>query len=230
MSWKKISLGVLIAVAIIACFIGFRALSNRFLPITSVRVEGNFGSNETVNIQRLLTTELQPKTNFFNVRLSKVQASLQNLPWVASVDVKKVWPHELVIQIDPEKAIAVWNRNDFLNAYGETFVAKIPMDEFTSLPQLIGPDDSSVEMLSDYQQMSVVLAPLHLSISQFAIDAANSWSVQLSNGVTVHLGNVQALEQLKRFVKLYPKVFAARATQLQEVDLRYAHGMAVRWK
>ncbi|MBU1558580.1 MAG: FtsQ-type POTRA domain-containing protein, partial [Gammaproteobacteria bacterium] len=149
MSWKKISLGVLIAVAIIACFIGFRALSNRFLPITSVRVEGNFGSNETVNIQRLLTTELQPKTNFFNVRLSKVQASLQNLPWVASVDVKKVWPHELVIQIDPEKAIVVWNRNDFLNAYGETFVAKIPMDEFTSLPQLIGPDDSSVEMLSD---------------------------------------------------------------------------------
>ena len=57
-----------------------------------------------------------------------------------------------------------------------------------------------------------------------------AWELSLSNGVVLYLGKQDIEKRLLRFCRAYPSVFAERPEQLTSVDLRYARGMAVKWK
>jgi len=53
----------------------------------------------------------------------------------------------------------------------------------------------------------------------------------LDNGMALMLGRQEkSHERLLRFVRSYNRVLAARAEQIEQVDLRYTNGFAVRWK
>ena len=67
------------------------------MPIHSVVVNG-----ELRFIQKdKLAKALQPleSQGFFSVDLDKIQVAVQQLPWVADVEVRRVWPDKIVIDI-----------------------------------------------------------------------------------------------------------------------------------
>ncbi len=80
-----------------------------------------------------------------------------------------------------------------------------------------------------YQQMNRILETLGLKVVSIDVNSNESWCIILDNGIKLQLGQEHILTRLQHFVNVYNKVVKSRKILPQEVDLRYGHGMAVKW-
>ena len=83
--------------------------------------------------------------------MKAVQRSVQDLPWVATVSVRKQWPDELQVYIVEHKPVAIWNSDLLLNAKGQVFQADNEALQ-AYLPQLYGPEGSELEAWQAFLQ------------------------------------------------------------------------------
>lgn len=207
---------------------GFKLYSPNTLPIRVVTVNGDLRFINRNNLQQALA----PLTHqgFFSVDLDKIHVAVQQLPWVAEVEVKRIWPDKIVIDITTCRPVARWNNTSLLNAYGEIFVPNSFANVAKDLPRFFGKGDQTVKMLDNYQQMNNILQALDLKIALIRYTADNAWQVGLNNGIELQLGQKEVVKRLNRFVQTYKKLLAERHNSLpKSVDLRYNHGMAVKW-
>ncbi|OYY52662.1 MAG: peptidase S49, partial [Polynucleobacter sp. 24-46-87] len=68
------------------------------------------------------------KGNFFSVRLEDVKRGFESMPWVRHANVRRVWPNELVVNIEEQKPFGVWGGVDshrLMNTHGEIFAGRI---------------------------------------------------------------------------------------------------------
>src|SRR3989338_3653238 len=70
--------------------------------------------------------------NFFTVDIERLRQSLEKLPWVRSVSIRREFPDRLVLALEEHRALARWNDVALVNTYGEVFVASSeePLPEF----------------------------------------------------------------------------------------------------
>ncbi len=99
----------------------------------------------------------------------------------------------------------------------------------SGLPELNGPDGLEATLTASYYEMGKALAADGLTITHLIQDQRRSWHVGLDNGIELRLGHDDAYAHLLRFVRLYPRVLATRASEIATVDLRYTNGFAVAW-
>lgn len=178
-------------------------------------------------VQRLLLPLVSK--GFFGIEIETIKERLQQMPWIADVSVRRIWPDQVVITVAERNPIARWNHKSLLSSGGEIFSPEIksyPED----LPQLIGPDGAHLHMLEYYSKIKRLLLPLNFKIDQLELTPYASWNLTLAGGMKVHLGYKDILTRIHHFVKVYPKIVGERATDVEYVDLRYPNGLAVRWK
>lgn len=184
-----------------------------------------------------LVAERQVRGTFFTVDLERVRESLEKLPWVREARVERRWPDTLEVSLVEHVPLARWNDNALVNDAGEVFVAAVD----TRLPRLIGPEDSSAEVVAAYRRHQAALAPLGMTIAELRLSARQAWRLRLDNGIELKLGREQTDARLARFVALYPRLFGAqpetpKVAALPDpapiapvaVDLRYSDGFALR--
>lgn len=197
------------------------------LPVTSVIIEGApVGSQST--IQTIIQHELDKSLVVINLR--QLQLALEKLPWVDYVELQRVWPNKLRVVLVPQEVLAYWNDKDFLNKNMEVIPEFIGMAIPENLPRLYGPAGRQVKVGYFYQKFTQIIAPLNLAIIQLDLANNGDISLMLDNGMKVRLGQQHLLTRLKRFVKVYAKVFGGQKDLSGDsVDLRYPSGMAVVW-
>ncbi|HCU04909.1 MAG: hypothetical protein A2X77_03690 [Gammaproteobacteria bacterium GWE2_42_36] len=220
---------LLLAALFFLIFIGWKELTFFFRPprIAQVWVVGDFQAVDKAAVQKQIAPYIS--ANFFSVNLQKIQASLQGLPKVATVEVRRIWPNALWIRIEDEQIVARWGSQGLVNNYGEAITVNDYAD-IQKLPIFIGPPGKGVKMLDYYQQMQSMLASITLSMTVLQVDENDNWDITLNDGIILHLGDEDVLTRMQRFVKVYPKLFEGREGQVKSVDLRYHSGMAVAWK
>ena len=165
--------------------------------------------------------------NLFTVNLAAVQSAFAKLPWVSSVDVRRHWPDELDVQLVEHQAVARWNDDGLVDRQGEVFHAASAQN----LPQLVGPDDSSVQVMQMWQNVSRIVAPIGRKPVRVSMSPRGNWRATLDNGVEIVMGrDEQVLPRLTRWVAVYPAMLSQLAqlnAPLARVDLRYPQGFAV---
>lgn len=206
------------------------------LPIQQVVVKEELRQVRRAEIEQALAGNL--RGNFFSVNLEAVRASLEQLPWVRRVDVRRQWPARLVVNIEEHKPVARWEegkgqgRNELVNSYGEVFVAMLAEKEAATLPQMYGPQGTSQDVLKRFGEFAGLLAPLSLKPVQVNLSPRLAWQLRLADGMVVDLGREQAKapvnERLQRFVEIYPGAVGNRPQRPAAVDLRYPNGFAMR--
>ena len=171
----------------------------------------------------------EARGNLFTVDIGRLRQSLEKLPWVRSVSIRREFPHAMVVQLEEHQALGRWNGSALVNQQGEVFFAESDQ----ALPGFIGQDGSSAEMVQHYAQFSQQLAGLGLSVTEVALSPRHAWQLRLSNGIVLALGHDDMQQRLARFVAVYP--YAENRIQKRErggaaryVDLRYRNGFAVR--
>lgn len=198
----------------------------RNMPLRSVHIEGEFRKLNTEQLQAAIAGTVQG--GFFSVRVDEVRRAAESLPWVASASVRRVWPDGLIVQVVEQRAAARWGDTGVVNFSGQLFEpAKETIPQH--LPQLSGPAELRRRVIEHYISMTEQLAPIGRRVAQLSVDERRAWLVRLDDGVEVKLGRDNTLDRIERFVRVYPQLFAARASEMKTVDLRYSNGFAVRW-
>jgi len=222
----KLSLGILIFCAAIWCW---QKIANpQTLPIKTIQITGVYQHVDHNQLRQLILPYVAK--GFLWMKDSALQDQLQQLPWIYSASVKREWPSKLAINLVEQKPVARMNSNTLVNEQGDTFA----VDESTipaGLPLFISPlADQQKLILDNYKTMNAILAPLAVKIAAISLDARQSWSLQLDNGIVLILGKVDPITRLQRLVQVYPQVVGANATNILSIDLRYTSGVAVRFK
>jgi cell division protein FtsQ len=161
--------------------------------------------------------------NFFTVDIDSLRASLEQLPWVRSVSIRREFPDRLTVQLEEHQALARWNGASLVNTHGEVFDAQ----SAEVLPSFVGQDGDSQEIAQRYGEFGGQLQSLNLRVAQIALSPRHAWQLHLSNGMVLELGREEMEQRLARFVEVYPYSLAALEGSVRYVDLRYRNGLAL---
>jgi cell division protein FtsQ len=200
------------------------------LPIKSVRLASAPQKVVAADVEALVRREVHG--NFLTVDIDKLRRSLEKLPWVRNVSIRREFPNRLAVQFEEHQAQAHWNDVALVNRQGEVFYGETTEE----LPRFIGVEGSSAEVAEQYAKFSEQLAALKLKVTELDLSPRYAWKLQLSNNMVVELGREAMEQRLARFVAVYPYSLAM-ATQdgaaavkefVQVVDMRYRNGFAVK--
>ncbi|MBM3346988.1 MAG: cell division protein FtsQ, partial [Betaproteobacteria bacterium] len=88
------------------------------------------------------------------------------------------------------------------------------------------------EVTRRYAAFREILAQLQLEPRMVMLSPRYSWQLRLSNGLTMQLGRDtekdRIADRLARFVSVYPLTLGQLSRKLDNVDLRYPNGFALR--
>lgn len=191
------------------------------LPLHSVRLMVKPQRVDAGEVLQVVRNEV--KGNFFTVDIMRLRQSLEKVPWVRGVDIRREFPSGLEVRLEEHHALARWNNSALVNRQGEVFAAQSKQ----VLPEFIGPDGTAAEVTQNYAQFEQQLAGLNLQVEQIVLTPRYAWQLHLSNGMVLELGREDMQQRLARFVKVYPYSLAAIQQQVKYVDLRYRNGFAV---
>lgn len=197
-------------------------------PFRVLRVEGSFAHISVPELSAIIAP--YTTTGFFETDVRAIKQALEELPWVERASVRRVWPDVLQVTVTEERAVARWQEGGLVNPAGQVFHPAELDAEARKLPLLEGPSRTSTQVMAAYVRMGERLAPQGLAITSLSMDARRSWRLTLDNGMRLTLGRKDSERQLERFARFYPGALAGRVADVEEVDLRYTNGFAVKWR
>jgi cell division protein FtsQ len=190
-------------------------------PLHNVRLSAAPQRVDAVEVLQVVRNEVHG--NFFTVDIERLRQSLEKLPWVRNVSIRREFPQRLAVRLEEHQALARWNNNALVNRQGEIFAANIEQ----ALPRFTGQDGAAADVAQHYAQFSQQVAALDLQVAQLALSPRHAWQLRLSNGMVLELGREDMQQRLARFVEVYPYSLAAIQSKVKFVDLRYRNGFAV---
>lgn len=198
-------------------------------PVSKIALGADLSAHNKILLKEKINQQLQAGAGFVDLDIKTLQASLAGFPWVEQVQIRRVWPDTLMVEVTEHKPIARWGDDQLLNVQANVF-PQLGMRNFADLPRLSGPQHSQVRVLEQYRSLSQVLRPLGLGIAELEMRERGSWYVTASNGLQLLLGREEVMEKMRRFITVYDKELKSQMGQIARIDLRYANGLAVTWR
>lgn len=219
--------GVWAAGALVAVIGGWQLLTNpEILPMRQVVLEAPLKKVSAQEVYQVVQPLAQG--GFFNVDVASITEAVATLPWVDHVTVRRVWPDALQVTVIEQQPLARWSDGGLVNVRGERFVPD-PASYPAGLPELAGPETTMAQMTTLFKGVEAPLQNLGVAIKRMTLTPRRAWELELNNGIRVVLGRADAEMRLQRLVRFYPEL-AARADNVQQIDMRYTNGFAVKWR
>lgn len=196
-------------------------------PISKVSVRGDLTYVDQLTVQERMAPFVE--ASFFKVDLDALRHDLEQMPWIAHVEVRRIWPDQVTVRLEEHLPIARWGDEALLNNSGQAFTPS-DLARYEHLPQLHGPKRAQQRVMQQYQMLSQMLRPLGFSIERLELRARGSWFVTTDQGIELSLGRDQIIEKMRRFTAIYQQTLAQESEKIARIDLRYANGLAVAWR
>jgi cell division protein FtsQ len=197
------------------------------LPLRVVEVQGKFQRLEAGAIERVVLDSIDG--GFFSCDMQKLREAVLGMPWVEDVSIRRGWPDRLSMVVTEQVPLARWG-DDALISVGATIFRPQSLDGFSSLVRLSGPKGSAQRVVAFFQAAVPVARARGLQISEIELDQRRHWWLRFDNALTVSLGRENVDYRLAQFFRVYPSLVAEPQRLPERVDMRYAHGFAVRWR
>ncbi|MGL4768531.1 MAG: cell division protein FtsQ/DivIB [Formosimonas sp.] len=166
---------------------------------------------------------------FFSMELRDVQSSLDEITWIKNASIRRVWPHEIEVNVEAYQPIAQWGGR-YLSAEGQLFDSALSSEAQSRLLRATGPD-AAAELVA--KQIPILMGwfrPLG-TLQSVTLSERYSWRVKLSNGLEVELGREDTPTALEERVTRLVSSSSFIKDNMGEsgyVDLRYPNGFAMR--
>ena len=219
---------VLITIVLLSIGMGVVLWSNagnRF-PIRYVRIIGSLENINLAELQNVL--ELVSDQGILDVNLAVVHDVSQQMEWIEKVNVRRVWPDTLELQVIEHIPYARWGSNGLLSDKGVLFEPG-DLEEFIYLPKLEVSNQSQKQWVGHLHSLNQKLAVYKMGIASLHVESALGWSAILLNGITVVMGRKQPLIVFDRFLKALALMEEKEIAAMKRIDLRYPQGFTVEW-
>ncbi len=211
--------GFVLSALIIIGLIGFFVVVIDQSRVKYVTVLGELSEGQLLDVKKqLVGFEGTPGD------VQEVKGQLEEKDWIHQVTVAKDWPSGLVVSIYPEQVVAYWNDDGFINEEADVLVTDLLIGG--DLPHLYGPENSEMEVMRRYRQLSRTLGDAGHQIEVLTLSDRGSWSFETESNLTVLLGKEDIKQRVERFLKVAAKLQEEGAT-FDRVDARYLSGVAV---
>lgn len=196
-------------------------------PIAKINVQGDLSYISQQAVQQRIAPYIA--ASFFSIDLAGMRSELEQMPWIAHAEVRRVWPDQVMIRLEEQLPIARWGDEALLNNQGQAFTPR-ELTHYEQLPQLWGPQRAQEQVMQQYQMLSQMLRPLGFSITRLELRERGSWFLSTGQGVEILLGRDHLVEKMRRFISIYEKTLKEQIANIERVDLRYPNGLAVAWR
>lgn len=193
-------------------------------PIRTVSVEGRLERAERDAIKRVVVDSLPG--GILSVDLPGLQQEILALSWPRHVTIRRLWPDGLLVIVEKEVLIAAW-QDAYLNTEGKIVHWPSARKGLPTFDCRLCEPRVAMEI---YLRLSAAASVQGLYIDRLAQDELGVWAVTFANGMKVLLGTERLTQRLERFLVVYEHRLAARNNEVDQVDARYANGVAVRWR
>ena len=231
-------LGLLVAFGALITWIELDA------PISVVRVEGQLDTAERAAIRQVVAAELRSDSTriargakgtrsapsapsgILSTDLEEIQQAIHELSWPRHVTVRRLWPDGLVVSVAKEMVIAAW-RDAYLHPEGKVVRWPVTLTELPVFDCQVSQPRAAMEV---YQRLNDATAPVGLRIERLAQNELGEWTVSFADGIKLILGAERLTQRVARFLVVYEHELAQIRGSVEQVDARYANGVAVRWR
>lgn len=228
-SVKKLLLAFLFLGALGA---GWQWLCNaqRF-PIRHVQVAASFEHIDQAAYQTVIAPFLSE--GFFGININALKHELHQLPWVANVSVRRIWPDGVTVSVVEKAPIAVWNQEQLITLDGLLFRPKDEqfIESAKALPQLSGPLGEETGIMKSYMALQEALKLTGLHITGLHCEDDEMWVMQVGE-LKITIGKVapaDLLARVQKFARFYPAFAEHRKhkrAKIRYIDLRYPDGFS----
>ena len=216
--------------------------------VRHVRFEGEFKHVTQQELQAAVMNVVHG--NFFLLNLDAVKARVESLPWVYKASVWRQWPQDVYVRFTEQQLAAYWSGGAILNQAGD--VVRVKADDLPAeFPRLEGPEGTGAQVLEHYKSLGRILAAAGLKLERITLTPRRTWRLVVTNGdgqgrtsvakdkglifesrmpgatITIVLDREQPERKLERFARVYAQSLALLASDIRQVDLRYANGFSV---
>ena len=214
-------------VALIALILGADWLVRaETFPVRAVRFEGEFRHVTHAELEAAVLDSV--RASFLRVDLDAVKAKVEQLPWVQSASVRRGWPRDVYVHFTEQQLLARWNDDAWINQAMQAVRVTgggLPSEAVW----LAGPEGTQWQVFERQQVLNSLLAESGLKLARLELTPRRTWRLELDNGLVLLLDRDDVERKLERFVRTWP-LLARTAPAMQQVDLRYSNGFAVKWK
>jgi cell division protein FtsQ len=197
------------------------------MPLREIAITGEFTWLKRSDIEQRVARAIDG--GFLDLDLKKVRDSVLRMPWVDQVSVRRVWPDRLQMHVTEQVPLAWWNDDALVNLDGRVFrPARLP--DLEGLPHLAGRDADAPRVVAFYLKLHARLLDGALQVRRVALSRRGEWQVEFNDGMRLLLGRESVEQREQTFLRLYPQLLAQMRERPARVDMRYAHGFAVRWR
>ncbi|MCI0732853.1 MAG: cell division protein FtsQ/DivIB [Methylococcaceae bacterium] len=220
-----IAIGLFILAGLLG--VGLKPLQEHYFPVRFVRIQGAFKYLDKAELEAKIAPLLE--RGYWEMDLDRIRIGASSLPWMRSVQIQRIWPDTLVLRIDEHVPFARFGEDRLLSAEGVVF-APVDIEPFVDLPLIEGPAGQSADFVAAFQAMQASARGLGMVLNEVRITQRNSWSIQVSQGLTVELGRETPVRTFQRFITTLSLLGEQPVRSMVRADLRYRNGYAVEWK
>ncbi|WP_245297325.1 cell division protein FtsQ/DivIB [Rhizobium oryziradicis] len=197
--------------------------SSAGFAVDNVKLAGNVHISEIDVLQSL---GLDGATSLVSLDVDDARRRVASLPWVASVDIRKVYPRTILLNIKERKPFGIWQHGSDLSLIEENgnIIAPLRDNKFASLPLFVGrdADTDAKDVMAEFAAFPQVAA----RVKAYVRVSSRRWDLYLDNGVTVKLPEDDVGDALKRLVRMETEQQLLER-DIAAVDLRLADRMTV---
>lgn len=152
--------------------------------IEDVKVSGNAQTSE-IEILQLLG--LDGTTSLVALDVDAARQKIASLPWVESVDVRKVYPKTIEVKLVEKTAYGIWQHGSELSLIEKngTVIAPLRDNKFASLPLFVGRDaeTAAASIEGEFGDWPDIRS----HVKAFVRVAGRRWDLYLDNGIVIKL-------------------------------------------
>ena len=186
-------------------------------PITKIAVQGDLSYISQQAVQQRIAPYVA--SSFFTIDLASMRTELEQMPWIAHAEVRRVWPDQVVIRLEEQLPVARWGDESLLNNQGQAFAPR-ELTHYENLPLLSGPQRAQQQVMQQYQVLSQMLRPMGFSVARLELRERGSWFLSTGQGIELLLGRDHVVEKMRRFSAIYNKALKEQQTNIARIDLR----------
>lgn len=223
----------LVLITLLVVFCGILSSATRDLwrwldgPVAEIQIEGASRHLDKQAIANEIAATLDRP--MLELDLEPLREQVVANPWVHDATISRQWPPALKVNLVEEVPVARWSDKGLLNNQGDIFWPELK-PEYASLPMLNGPAHETVRIMEQFHDLNRMFAARGMKLTGLTLEPRGAWNIELDNGIRVVAGRDKLIPRLKRFLTVYQLQLAERADDIEQVDIRYTNGIAVRWR
>lgn len=185
------------------------------------------GHGSTSDADLFAALDLKSARSLMSFDAASARRRFEQLPWVQSVEISRVWPGQLDVRVSERKAFAIWEREDgaeLVDATGRV-LGPVKRDAVLQLPRVAGEGagTSAAPMLGALDRYPAIKS----RVERIRRHADRRWTLELADGGRIHLpsdGETSALARLAA----EPRLLGLVDQPGQIIDLRSPSKIAIR--